>query len=461
MKQVNQVKLGARFIADTPHRVSHDRCLWAARMRRDKVAAERPGWEEMRALASQIKRHTLSNLDEYLRQFEQRATANGVHIHWARDAEAHNATVLRLLKEHGATVVTKGKSMLMDECDMRPYLEKNGIEVYEADLGERIQQLDNQRPSHIVMPAIHKLRSDVAALFAKKLGSDPANDDPRYLNSVMRRDMRRNYVRVQAGMSGVNFAVAETGAIVVCTNEGNADISAALPPLYIASMGIEKVIPRQCDLALFIRLLSRSALGLSITQYTSHYLRPRPGQEMHVIIVDNGRSRRLAGEYWEVLKCIRCGACMNTCPVFRRTSGLSYDAPYMGPIGIVLEPSYNLNRYARLPYSCTHCGSCGNVCPVKVPIPELVFYWRDLIVRKHKDELTHRLEEGMLKYVLLDARNLSLAEKLGLWGLRTLPESLLDSPLNPWARAHANPEPPQETFRQYYNRIHRSDHTDS
>ena len=163
------------------------------------------------------------------------------------------------------------------------------------------------------------MRSDVARLFAEKLGSDPENDDPKYLNSVMRRDMRKNYIKVDAGMSGVNFGIAETGGIVVCTNEGNADISAALPPLYVASMGIEKLIPRQKDLALFIRLLSRSALGLNITQYTSHYHGPRHGQEMHLIIVDNGRSRRLMAEHWEVLKCIRCGACMNTCPVFRRT----------------------------------------------------------------------------------------------------------------------------------------------
>lgn len=454
MKQVNQVKAGAKFIADVPHRESHDRCLWAARMRRDSVAASIPEWEQMRELASQIKRHTLSNLDRYLEEFARNAELNGIRIHWAKDAEEHNSIVYRIFSDHNVKVVTKGKSMLMDECEMRPYLEQRGIAVYEADLGERIQQLDNQRPSHIVMPAIHKLRSDVSHLFAEKLGSDPSNDDPTYLNSVMRADMRKNYVRVDAGMSGVNFAVAQTGTFVVCTNEGNADISANVPPLYVASMGIEKVIPRQADLALFIRLLSRSALGLAMTQYTSHYSRPRPGQEIHLIIVDNGRSKRLTDDYWEVLKCIRCGACMNTCPVFRRTGGLSYDAPYMGPIGIVLEPSYDLHAYARLPYSCTHCGSCGNVCPVKVPIPDLVFYWRDVIVSRHKDELAHRVEESALKYMLLDARNLALAEKLGLWALRNLPKSLTQSPLvNPWAKAHDNPEPPEETFRQYYERV--------
>lgn len=457
MSQVNQVKLGAEFIADTAHRESHDRCLWAARMRRDSVASKVDGWEEMRSLASQIKQHTLTHLVDYLELFEKNLIANGVHVHWAKDAEEHNRIVAGIFTSHNVKTVTKGKSMLMDECGMTPYLEQLGIDVYEADLGERIQQLDHQRPSHIVMPAIHKLRRDVASLFARKLGSDPDNDDPRYLNSVMRADMRKNYIKVDAGMSGVNFGIAETGGIVVCTNEGNADISAALPPLYVASMGIEKLIPRQSDLPLFIRLLSRSALGLNITQYTSHYHGPRPGQEMHLIIVDNGRSDRLNAPHWEVLKCIRCGACMNTCPVFRRTSGLSYDAPYMGPIGIVLEPSYDLHRYARLPYSCTHCGSCGDVCPAKVPIPELVFYWRREVVSHRHDEPLHRLEESGMELVLRNSTNFQLSEKLGLWALRNLPDALLESAVNPWAKWHDNPIPPRETFRQYYNRTHKND----
>ncbi len=222
MSQVNQVKLGARFIADEAHRVSHDRCLWAARMRRDSVAAVIPQWEEMRQLASEIKLHTLSHLADYLEMFEKNLKANGVIVHWAKDADEHNRIVADIFAKHNVKTVTKGKSMLMDECGMTPYLEKQGIAVYEADLGERIQQLDHQRPSHIVMPAIHKLRSDVARLFAEKLGSDPENDDPKYLNSVMRRDMRKNYIKVDAGMSGVNFGIAETGGIVVCTNEGNA-----------------------------------------------------------------------------------------------------------------------------------------------------------------------------------------------------------------------------------------------
>lgn len=454
MKQVNQVKLGAEFIKQRAHREMHDRCLWAARMRRDKVASTIPEWEEMRELASQIKLHTLANLDRYLEQFAANAEANGIHIHWARNAEEHNEIILDIFRSHDVKVVTKGKCMTMDECGMREFMWKHGIEIYEADLGERIQQLDNQRPSHIVMPAIHKLRSDVADLFARTLGSDRDIDDPHYLNSVMRADMRKKYEKVDAGMSGVNFAIAETGGIVVCTNEGNADISANVPPLYVATMGLEKLIPRQSDLPLFLRLLSRSALGLDMTQYTSHYHAPRKGQEMHIVILDNGRSERLTSpDYWEVLKCIRCGACMNTCPVFRRTSGISYDAIYMGPIGIVLEPSYDLYRYARLPYSCTHCGSCGDVCPTKVPIPELVFYWRAQVVNHGFSQPTHDIEENLAEPILKNSTNLAKAEKLGLWALRHIPDAILESPINPWAKEHDDPIPPKETFREYYRRV--------
>ncbi|MBD5607790.1 MAG: lactate utilization protein, partial [Desulfovibrio sp.] len=433
---------------------SHDRCLWAARMRRDSVAATIPQWEEMRDLASRIRKHVLTNLDTYLEQFATNAEARGVHIHWAKDAAEHNRIILDIFRSHNVKVVTKGKSMTMDECEMREFLEKEGIEINEADLGERIQQLDNQRASHIVMPAIHKLRSDVADLFARKLGSDRDITDPHYLNSVMRRDMRVRYTKADAGMTGVNYGIAETGGIVVCTNEGNADISATLPPLYVATMGLEKILPRQSDVALFIRLLSRSALGLDITQYTTHFHGPRKGQEMHIVILDNGRSERLTSpDYWEVLKCIRCGTCMNTCPVYRRTAGISYEATYMGPIGLALMPSYDLYRYAQLPYSCTHCGSCGNVCPVRVPIPALILYWRDQVVKHGYGEFAHNIEQAAAAHVLKSARNLVAAEKIGLWALRNVPQPIAESPLlNPWAKEHANPEPPRETFRQYYNR---------
>lgn len=456
-RQVNQVKLGAEFIADTPHRESNDRCLWAARMRRDKVAATLPEWEEMRRIASDIKKHSLSHLDEYLVEFEENLTSRGIKVHWAETARDHNDIVLGILRSRNVASLTKGKSMTMDECDMREYLENHGIEINESDLGERIQQLDNQRDSHIVMPAIHKLRTDVARIFADKLGSDPANDDPTYLNSVMRADMRKRYVKADAGMIGCNFAVAETGTVVMSSNEGDVDICATVPPLLIISIGIEKVIPTQADLPLFFRLLSRSSLGYDITQYTSHISAPAQGQEIHVVMLDNGRSERLGQPYWEVLKCIRCGTCMNTCPVFRRTSGISYDANYMGPLGLALMPSYDLHRYARLPFSCTHCGSCGNVCPVRIPLPELIFYWRQVVVENRQDMLSHTLEEGLMGEVLKSSTNLQRAERLGLWALRHTPAAIAESVVNPWAEWHSNPLPPEQTFRQWFQENQESD----
>jgi len=450
MGPVNQVRLGAKFIADRAHRKSHDRCLWDARVRRDQIARQYDGWEQLRQKASDIRTRVLDNLDRYVDEFERNASKAGIIVHRAATAKEHNEIMADILYNHNVSVVTKGKSMLQDECGMREYLEERGFSIYEADLGERIQQLDNQRASHIVMPAIHKLRSDVARIFADKLGSDPNCDDPRYLNSVMRKDMRRQYGRIDAGMTGVNFAIASTGGIVVCTNEGNADISATMPPLYIASMGMEKIIPSPEELPVFIELLSRSALGFPITQYTTHFHGPLPGQEMHIIIVDNGRRARLADPLERhVLKCIRCGACMNTCPVFRRTSGLSYDAPYMGPVGTVLMPSYDLHRYSRLPYSCTHCGSCGNVCPVKVPIPEMILRWRDRIVGEKEDEFIHRMEMNAAEMILGCAERFTSAEAVALWGLRHIPHGLLDSPLNPWAADHITPTGPRETFRKY------------
>ncbi|MGD8589915.1 MAG: lactate utilization protein B, partial [Chromatiales bacterium] len=424
--------------------------LWDARVRRDAVAATIAEWEQMRELASEIKKHTLSNLDSYLERFEENATRNGIHVHWARDAEEHNQIVYDIFKRHGVKTVTKGKSMLHEECGLREYLAERGIELDEADLGERIQQLDGERPSHIVMPAIHKLRKDVAELFAEKLGSDPHNDDPHYLNRVMRNDMRKRFVKADAGMSGVNFLIAETGGFVVCTNEGNADISANVPPLYVASAGIEKMIPGPEHLPLYIRLLSRSALGFAITQYTSHYHGPAAGQELHLVLVDNGRSERLASETWEVLKCIRCAACFNTCPVFRRSGGLSYEAVYAGPIGIVLEPSYDLHHYAQLPYSCTHCGSCGNVCPVKIPIPEYVFHWRKTVVEQKEDELSHRYEILLASKGLVKEGLFKIGEATAIEALKAMPHAVMASRFNPWAKAHEMPEAPKQTFRQWY-----------
>src|SRR6516164_2925455 len=365
MKRIDHAEAASEFIAAKAHQEFHDRRLWDLRLKRDREARGIPEWEELRTLASEIKEHTLSRLSDYLEEFEARAKENGAHVHWARDAAEHNQIVYEILSMRRVKTLVKSKSMLTEECDMRPFLERRDIEVIETDLGERIQQLDDEPPSHIVVPAVHKLRGDVSQVFARTIGSEPGNNDVHYLAEAMRRNTRPYFLSAEAGMTGANFAVAENGSFVVCTNEGNADLSANVPKLHIACIGIEKIIPKIEHLGVFIRMLSRSALGSPITQYTSHFRAPRPGAELHIVLVDNGRTQRLGmPDFWYSLKCIRCGACMNTCPVYRRSGGLSYGATYSGPIGIIIDPAFDIRKYSNLPYASTLNGSCSNQLPL-------------------------------------------------------------------------------------------------
>ncbi len=381
MKPVDQSRIALEFLEDEIHMRAFDTLIWGLRVRRDAAAREVPEWEELRSLASQIKEHTLSHLAQYLETFEASAVRNGATVHWARDAHEHNQIVHDILSAHGAKHLVKSKSMLTEECEMRPFLERRGIQVTETDLGERIQQLDDQPPTHIVGPAFQKTPEQVAELFHRMYGSDPGKADPVYLAGVMREHTRPLFLSADAGMTGANFALAQTGAIVTVTNEGNADLSANIPKLRICSVGIEKIIPGPAELGVFIRLLTRSATGERITQYTSHFTKPRDGGEMHIVLVDNGRrSARLADpRFWPSLKCIRCGACMNTCPVYRRSGGLSYGGTYMGPIGIITMPAADIRRYRELPFASTINGSCSNVCPVDINIHEQIYEWRSLM----------------------------------------------------------------------------------
>ncbi len=443
-----------RFIAAPQHESTHDERLWDLRQKRDGQMHGIPEWEELRHHASQIKEHTLAHLGDYLEQFSDAAAANGVHVHWARDGAEHNRIVQSIMSDHGARSIIKSKSMLTEECDFRDYMSGVGIEVIETDLGERIQQLDDEAPSHIVVPATHKLRTDVAKVFARTLGTDPDNSDVHYLAEQQREKTRPLILEADAGMTGANYAVAENGAIVVCTNEGNADLSANVPPLHIASIGIEKLIPRVADLGVFIRLLSRSALGSPITQYTSHFRSPRPGAEMHVVMVDNGRSERLGEDkFWTSLKCIRCSACMNTCPVFRRSGGLSYGATYSGPIGLILDPTINRRRYSSLPYASTLNGSCTNVCPVKINIHEQIFEWRQVMAQEKQPALVERAAMKAAGLLLSHPSAYRVAVANADRALSVLPQFAIDMPLNPWATpGRATPSAPKETFHQWFAR---------
>lgn len=450
-RPVDPEALAARFIALESHETTHDRLVWRMRTNRDEAIAGVPDWQELRELASQIKEHTLTHLDDYLEQFEENATKLGTIVHWARDAEEHNATVHEILGSHGVKSLIKSKSMLQEECGMTPYLEKRGIEVTESDLGERIQQLSDEPPSHIVVPAIHKLRSDVAELFARDLGTDANNSDPHYLTEAMRENARPRFMKADAAMTGANFAVAETGGFVVCTNEGNADIGASVPPLHIASIGIEKLIPRARDLGVFIRMLSRSALGSPITQYTSHFHGPRKGGELHVILVDNTRSERLgSSDFWHGLKCIRCGACMNTCPVYRRSGGLSYGATYSGPIGVITDPGLNLSKYRELPFHSTLCGSCTEVCPVKIDISDQIYKWRRVVAEKGLMRVSKAVGMSALGKVLPHPELFHAGEAAAESALAHTPRFLLYNALNPWGKHREMPAPAPQTFRQWY-----------
>jgi L-lactate dehydrogenase complex protein LldF len=451
MKRIDHAEASSKFIKAKDHLDFHDKRLWDLRKKRDRESELLPEWEALRTAASAIKEHTLTHLADYLEEFERNAKANGARVHWAKDAAEHNQIVLDILSARGARTLVKAKSMLTDECDMRPFLENRGIEVMETDLGERIQQLDDEPPSHIVVPAVHKLRGDVARVFADTIGTDRRNSDVHYLAESQRRNTRPYFLRAEAGMTGANFAVAETGTIVVCTNEGNADLSVNLPKLYIASVGIEKIVPRIEHLGVFVRMLSRSALGSPITQLTSHFRAPRDGTEMHIVLVDNGRSERLGmADFWYSLKCIRCGACMNTCPVYRRSGGLSYGATYSGPIGVIIDPTFNLRKFSSLPFASTLNGSCTNVCPVKINIHEQIYKWRQIIAERHQLSFVKQEAMQLAGKVLGSPKLYRAAIEATGAGIDYLPRFMMYSRLNAWGRQREIPAAPQQTFRQWY-----------
>lgn len=446
--------LARKFVANDQRAHWHDQSLWFVRAKRDKAAAALPEWENLRQRASDIKQYTMSHLADLLEQFEANAQKLGVHVHWAADAAEHNRIVLEILQKHQVKKLVKSKSMLTEECHLNPSLQAHGIEVVDTDLGEWIVQLRNEPPSHIVMPAIHTKREEIGELFHEKIGTEKGATDPQYLVGAARHELRQKFLGADAGITGVNFAIAETGGFVVCTNEGNADLGTALPRLHIACMGIEKLIPRTKDLGVFLRLLARSATGQPITAYSTHFHGPRdPESEMHIVLVDNGRSEILgSADFRNSLKCIRCGACMNTCPVYRRSGGHSYNATIPGPIGSILGPAMNPEKHNSLPFACSLCGSCTDVCPVKINLHEQLYTFRERIATLKLLPVSKRWGMKLAGVVLGKSWLYRLAGKVGRSALRILPRALVYSPLNMWGRQRELPKPPAESFRQRYNR---------
>ena len=343
-------------------------------------------FESLREQGRAIKESALSRLDELLVQFEAQVAANGGKVHWARDAAEARNVVTRILKESGAKTVTKGKSMVTEEIDLNPHLIANGLTPIETDLGEYIIQLRNERPSHIVAPAFHLRRSDVEESFREKhetLPSSRSLDNRPALVAEARGVLRRYFEAADAGITGANFLVAETGTAIIVTNEGNGDLTRLLPRTHIVVTGIEKVVPRLEDASLLLRLLTRSATGQEITSYVSFMSGPKPAgdadgpENFHVVLVDNGRSALIASPVREVLQCIRCGACMNHCPVYGVIGGHAYGATYPGPLGAALDPGLDgLAKTYHLPFASSFCGRCEAVCPVKIPLTSIMRYWR-------------------------------------------------------------------------------------
>lgn len=447
------------FLADVERSRFHDQALWELRRRRDRRVRDLPEWESLRSLAARIKAHTVSRLPEYLVEFEANAKKHGAVVHFASDAAEHNRIVLELLSSRGVTRVVKSKSMLTEECGLNPCLEGHGIEVTDTDLGELIVQLRHEPPSHIVLPAIHLRTRDVAETFTRTLGA-PALEDAVSLTRFAREHLRAKFLGAEAAITGVNFAVAETGGFVVCTNEGNADLGTALPKLHIACMGFEKLVPRAADLGVFLRLLARSATGQAITVYSSHYHGPRPGAELHIVIVDNGRSLiRAEPEHRRALACIRCGACMNTCPVYRRSGGHSYGTHVPGPIGSILAPLRRLKVHGSLPHACTLCGSCTAVCPVGIDLHEQLL----LLRRRQVDgapaqvgspgqapSARKRRLGAVMAWLLTSPRRMARLGAWVRWWGRRLPVLLRIGPPSRWAATRELPPLPVRSFHQQY-----------
>src|SRR5437870_4002279 len=371
--------------------------------RRLAAAQSLPDWEDLRTQARRIKDETLLHLDRYLEEFTANAEKAGARTHWARDAVEANRIVCRLARERKARLVVKSKSMATEETHLNAALEAEGIEALETDLGEYIIQLAGETPSHIIAPAIHKTKDQIAQLFVAKLGIAPT-DDIATLTITARRVLREKFAAADIGITGVNFGVAETGTILILENEGNIRLTTSLPGTHIAIMGIEKIIPRFADLEVFLKLLPRSGTGQHLTAYQSLITGTKRSREdegpdeLHIILLDNGRSRMLAHPTTrQSLACIRCGACLNACPVYQQIGGHAYGSVYPGPIGAVITPQLNgLAKTAQLPFASSLCGACREVCPVKIDIPELLLYLRAEITESSRQEAEGRRQEQVV-----------------------------------------------------------------
>lgn len=433
--------------------------------KRNRVVGEMEDWPALRHAGSAIRQHALDYLDDYLLQFEEACTRAGGTVHWARDGAEATSIVLDLLRNHSATEVVKIKSMTTEEIGLNPTLEAAGIHPYETDLAELIIQLGRDRPSHVVVPALHKNRQQVREIFRREMHLEDLGDRPEDLTEAARSYLRQRFLRVPIAISGANFLVAETGSVCIVESEGNGRMCLTLPRTLITIAGIEKVIPGLQDLEVLLQSLPRSATGERMNPYTSIWTGIRPGdgpEEFHVILLDNGRSGILHdAEAKQTLKCIRCGACQNVCPVYRQTGGHAYGSVYAGPIGAILTPQlHNMESSTSLPFASSLCGACYEVCPVEINIPEVLIHLRHKVVQKEKKTLAGKfspfnLGMNMAGSALANGNRLHSAQKLGRLAQIPFVSSSsfiekLPSLLSGWTETRDLPPLPAESFREWW-----------
>jgi L-lactate dehydrogenase complex protein LldF len=425
------------------------------------ISAE--AYQQLREQAREIKKHTLDNLDYYLEVLEGRVREQGGEVIWCADSGSAVEAVLSIARKHGVKLAVKSKSMTSEEVHLNEALEEAGVEPVETDLGEFIQQLSGERPFHIVAPAMHKSRREIGSLFAAKLGMEPT-DEPAKLTMMARRVLREKFLSADMGISGANFVVAESGAVVLIENEGNIRVTTSLPRVHVALAGIEKLIPRAADLAVFLKLLGRSGSGQRLTSYTSFLAGPRREGEIngpekfYLLLLDNGRTRVLAdAEKRETLYCIRCGACSNVCPVFRRIGGHSYPGTYSGPIGAILTPQFQGVTYEPdLPFASSLCGACAEVCPVKIDIPKMLLALRRDVKRADSRERRSRLEKRGFQIWSWVMRHPRVFEALGFLVQAVIPRPDQDQwlrslpGLKAWTKTRDFPPPAPRSFRRLW-----------
>jgi L-lactate dehydrogenase complex protein LldF len=442
-----------RELADTQLRANLGNATRTIRAKRAKVVGELPDWPELRAAGAAIKEQTLRHLDTHLLALEERVQAAGGQVHWARDAAEANAIVTGLVKDHGADEVVKVKSLATDEIGLNDALAERGIRALETDLAELIVQLSADTPSHILVPAIHRNRAEIRDLFREHLGLDGLTDDPTELTNAARAHLRRAFLSARVGISGANFAVAETGTVCVVESEGNGRMCTTLPEVLITVMGIEKVIPQWQDLEVFLQLLPRSSTGERMNPYTSLWTGVHEGDgpgAFHLVLLDNGRTDTLADPHGrEALRCIRCSACLNVCPVYSRTGGHAYESVYPGPIGAILTPQLEgLDQAPTLPWASSLCGACYEVCPVAIDIPSVLVHLRKRVVEEVGEPRGEEAAMRAVAWAFATRRRYEGAQRLARIGKGALAHA--PGPLAAWRTSRDLPDVPAQSFRDWW-----------